>query len=56
MNASDFHAGQGVVYRPHEGAAPEDGVVTSTNDQYVFVQYKGDFHSKATRPDDLEPR
>jgi len=53
---SDFHVGQGVVYRPHASSPPEDGVVTSTNENYVFVQYRGDFHSKATHPDDLEPR
>lgn len=32
----------------------EDGVITSVNDTYVFVQYVGDRHSKATRPEDLE--
>lgn len=43
--------GSGVV---RHGDKNEDGVITSVNSTYVFVQYKGDFHSKATYPDELE--
>lgn len=53
--ASDFHEGQGVVYRHHPDAPPEDGVVTSVNERYVFVRYRGDNGSKATSPADLRP-
>lgn len=30
-------------------------MVTSVNDTYVFVRYGSDTHSKATRPEDLQP-
>lgn len=45
--------GAGVVYTSPAGG--EDGVITSVNDTYVFVRYRGDFGSKATRPEDLRP-
>ncbi len=32
----------------------EYGVVTSRNDKYVFVRFKGDSHSKACDPSTLE--
>lgn len=32
----------------------EDGVITSFNDQFVFVRYRGDSASKATHPADLD--
>lgn len=47
------HIDRGVVYVPYEGAAPEQGVITSANQTYVFVRYDGDQQSKATRPEDL---
>ena len=31
----------------------EIGIVTSWNDEFVFVRYRGNEHSKATKPDDL---
>jgi len=31
----------------------EDGVITSVNDRYVFVRYRGWGGSKATSPEDL---
>lgn len=51
--------GQAVVYRPHPGAKPEDGVVVavSTDPTLVFVRYAGDHPdapAKATRVVDLE--
>lgn len=32
----------------------EYGIITSFNNQYVFVKYTGDNYSKATRREDLE--
>ena len=32
--------GRGVVYYPPHGGRPEDGVITSVNDSYVFVRYR----------------
>lgn len=46
--------GRKVVYRHYKGAAPEEGVITSFNHNYVFVRYGADAHSKATDPADLE--
>ena len=51
---ADFAVGDGVVYAPAHGVR-EDGVVTGVDDRYVFVRYAGDEHSKATRPELLEP-
>jgi len=47
--------GRKVIYRPgHKGAPVEEGVITSVNDQFVFVRYGADTGSKATLPRDLE--
>lgn len=43
-----------VVYRRQDGSGAEDGVITSFNHVFVFVRYKGDLHSKATDPNELE--
>jgi len=51
---TDEDVGRGVVYTAHEAAKPEDGVVTSFNDVFVFVRYGADKGSKATRPQDLQ--
>jgi len=45
--------GRAVVYRPQFGPA-EDGTITSFNEAFVFVRYRGDAGSKATRREDLE--
>jgi len=45
--------GRGVVYAPSHGPR-EDGAITSWNDTYIFVLYRGSTTSKATRPEDLE--
>lgn len=43
------NVGATVVYTPtYNGARPEVGVITRVTDTYVFVQYRGDQHSKAT--------
>jgi hypothetical protein len=49
------HIGKGVVYEAYPGGPQEDGVVTSVGDQYVFVRFTGDHHSKATHPSLLHP-
>ena len=43
--------GRGVVYSHRHGA--EDGVITSWNDSYVFVRFRGSESSKACRDEDL---
>lgn len=52
------HIGDGVIYRPrpHRPWAdePEEGIITSVNDSYVFVRYGGQQTSAATNPADLE--
>lgn len=48
------HIGSGVVYQPRPGAPREDGVIRSVVGTLAMVQYKGDFHAKATRVEDLE--
>lgn len=53
LDEARAHIGNKVVYR-HAGV-PEEGVVTSVNDHYVFVRYGGNVGSQATRADDLEP-
>jgi hypothetical protein len=47
-------AGRSVIYVPYPGAKAEDGVITSVNDDYVFVRYAGDNGSKATAYKDLQ--
>jgi hypothetical protein len=53
FNPTEKDIGRSVVYTAYEGAKAEDGVITSMNDKYVFVRYKGDNGSKATNPKDL---
>jgi hypothetical protein len=43
--------GKNVWYKSHK--AYEIGVITSFNEEYVFVHYMGDTNSKATRACDL---
>ena len=42
-----------VVYR-RKGQRPDQGVITSVNDRYVFVRYGSQVGSAATNPADLE--
>ena len=44
--------GRTVIYRPWD--RPEEGVITSFNDHYIFVRYGADKNSKATRREDLK--
>lgn len=46
--------GRQVIYRPAHGANPEQGIITSVGEVYVFVRYGDDQHSKATAPGDLK--
>lgn len=48
--------GRGVVYYPPHGGRPEDGVITSLNDHFVFVRYRTQHpgaRGQATRYRDL---
>lgn len=48
--------GRRVTYIPFGGCDPklhEYGVITSTNNENVFVRYGSDINSKATDPEDL---
>lgn len=45
--------GAGVVYVPKFGKR-EDGVITSWNDTYIFVRFRGSETPKACDPRDLE--
>ena len=41
--------GRKVVYRSHEGAEPEEGVIVrASGDSWIFVRYGSDTHAKAT--------
>ncbi len=57
LKPTDFKVGELVLYIPrHAGAhlsQAERGIVTSTNEYYVFVRYGSALHSNATRPEDL---
>lgn len=48
----DFKTGQNVIYTAGHGEK-ESGVVTSTNDKFVFVRYGNNLQSQATSPEDL---
>lgn len=52
VTASDI--GRGVVYRTAPNFEPEQGVITSFNDKYVFVRYGNGLRGVATDPDDLD--
>ncbi len=45
--------GRLVIYRMAHTGEEEEGVITSLNDQYVFVRYGSDAGSKGTRREDL---
>lgn len=52
---TEADVGRGVVYVPRFGPR-EDGVITSWNEEYVFVRYAGSLSERgvATYPRDLE--
>ena len=55
----DWQPGMRALYMPREArgnlAHPcvEQGIVTSVTEQYVFVRFGADVHSKACNPHDL---
>lgn len=59
--ASDFQPGERVLYVPYHAQGDtshpdcERGVVSSTNNLYVFVRYGDELQAKATLPEDLHP-
>lgn len=60
MKSSDFKKGDKVRYVPRHVKGDyhhrdcENGVVSSTNDYYVFVKYNDDnYNAPATNPEDL---
>jgi ribosomal protein L35AE/L33A len=53
LEEASHNIGFRVVYRPRVGIV-EEGVITSVGRENVFVRYRGDLHSKATHPADLE--
>ena len=57
MKLEEAETGRAVIYTPYKDCpldALEEGIITSKNDKYVFVRYGRNYHSKATRPEDLE--
>ncbi len=61
MNQELITSGTPVVYIPNHLLGKKEikdnqlGIVSSKNDRYVFVNYKGSNTSQATNPDDLYP-
>jgi hypothetical protein len=45
--------GRNVVFKSFEDAAPEQGVITSFTDTYIFVRYGVCGCGQATNPNDL---
>ena len=45
--------GRAVVYSPRGGGRREDGEISSWNERYVFVRYRGGF-TASTSPEDLD--
>ena len=54
LTVDNFSEEDGVVYRAHPGADPEQGIVVGKNKTYVFVRYGSDSFAKATLPTMLE--
>lgn len=52
ITPSNEDIGRKVVYNGHGGR--EEGVITSFNEEYIFVRYGEIGHGQATRPEDLE--
>lgn len=57
INPTEADLGRAVVYREYgdfPGRKIETGIITSFNDQYVFVRYGRSQASQATSREDLE--
>jgi hypothetical protein len=50
----DEHKNRLVVYIPFPGAKPEQGRITSWNDEWIFVDYQNVGRGQATPPSKLE--
>lgn len=48
------HVNRLVVYRPYNGAKPEQGRITSWNNTFVFVDYDNTGRGQASPPEKLE--
>lgn len=46
--------GRKVFYEPFKGAALEEGIITSFNDTFIFVDYTNVGRGQATQPSKLE--
>ena len=55
LETAKKNIGNKVLYyvRGNRDLIPEEGVITSANDMFIFVRYGSDTHSKATNPEDL---
>lgn len=53
ISPTESDVGRDVLYAPRPGCH-EVGTITSFNDAFVFVRYRGDAHSKATPRGALE--
>lgn len=54
IKVTDADIGRAVIYRAAPNFEPEQGVITSFNDKYVFVRYGSGLRGVATDPDDLD--
>jgi hypothetical protein len=54
IKVAEADIGRAVVYRTAPNFEPEQGIITSFNDKYVFVRYGLGSTSAATDPDDLD--
>lgn len=57
LQEASENIGRKVIYTPYQDCdikAIEYGVITSVNNNFVFVRYGKDVNSKATRAENLE--
>jgi hypothetical protein len=57
LKLNEVEIGRKVVYTPYKNCPAhlkEEGVVTGSNDRFVFVRYGSDYNSKATDVEDIE--
>lgn len=57
MKLSETESNRKVIYKPFPNCPPElieEGVITGSNDRYIFVRYGSDINSKATNPKDVD--
>lgn len=54
LNQARENIGNSIIYQAHKNAAKKNGKITSVNETYVMVLFKGDLNSKTVSPGDLE--